>query len=45
VATELADWFQDPAILSEWLVRQQVRMVLQQPLVSTHALSNIGFMS
>lgn len=35
VAAELADWFQDPAILSEWLVRQQVRMVVEQPLVRT----------
>lgn len=34
VATELADWFQDPALLSGWLVKQQVRMVLQQPMVS-----------
>ncbi|KAJ1430048.1 hypothetical protein B484DRAFT_347895 [Ochromonadaceae sp. CCMP2298] len=32
VATELADWFEDPAILSEWLVGQQERMVFQQPL-------------
>jgi hypothetical protein len=35
VATELADWFQDPAILSEWLVKQQVRIIVEQPLVST----------
>ena len=31
-ATELADWFQDPEILSEWLVNQQERMILDQPL-------------
>jgi hypothetical protein len=31
-ATELADWFQDPEILSEWLVNQQERMVVNQPL-------------
>lgn len=37
VAAELADWFQDPALLSEWLVKQQVRMVLQQPMVSASA--------
>jgi len=34
MAAELADWFDDPAILSEWLLSQQQRMVLQQPLVS-----------
>jgi hypothetical protein len=31
-ATELADWFQDPEILSEWLVNQQERMLINQPL-------------
>ena len=31
-AMELADWFQDPEILSEWLVNQQERMILEQPL-------------
>ena len=33
VATELADWFEDPAILSDWLYSQQQHMVLEQPLV------------
>mmetsp|Transcript_25172 Transcript_25172/g.42126 ORF Transcript_25172/g.42126 Transcript_25172/m.42126 type:complete len:513 (-) Transcript_25172:408-1946(-) len=32
VATELADWFEDPAIVSDWLVSQQEHMVLEQPL-------------
>ena len=31
-ARELSDWFEDPAILSDWLVQQQQRMVFQQPL-------------
>lgn len=31
VAEELSDWFQDPAILSEWLVQQQQRMIIMQP--------------
>ena len=31
-ARELGDWFEDPAILSDWLVQQQQRMVFQQPL-------------
>ena len=31
IAQELADWFQDPALLSEWLVSQQQRVVLEQP--------------
>jgi len=39
MAAELADWFDDPAILSEWLLSQQQRMVLQQPLVSVLTLS------
>ena len=34
VAKELADWFEDPAFLSEWLLDQQQRMVLEQPFVS-----------
>lgn len=33
VAGELADWFEDPAILSDWLLDQQERMVFSQPLV------------
>eukprot|EP01036_Dinobryon_divergens_P024742 gene24742-33216_t len=32
VAGELADWFEDPAILSDWLLDQQERMVFSQPL-------------
>lgn len=32
VASELADWFEDPEILSDWLVSQQEKMVLSQPL-------------
>ena len=35
VAGELADWFDDPAILSEWLVSQQVKMIQEQPFVSS----------
>ena len=34
IAGELADWFDDPAILSEWLVSQQVKMLQEQPMVS-----------
>jgi len=34
VAAELADWFEDPTLLSEWLINQQQRSILQQPLVS-----------
>lgn len=34
VAEELADWFEDPAILSDWLLEQQERMVFSQPLVT-----------
>jgi hypothetical protein len=41
MAAELADWFDDPAILSEWLLSQQQRMVLQQPLVSVLTLSAV----
>lgn len=41
MAAELADWFDDPAILSEWLLSQQQRMVLQQPLVSVCHVSCI----
>lgn len=33
VAAELADWFQDPALLSDWLVSQQERIIFTQPLV------------
>ena len=32
VAQELSDWFQDPALLSDWLVQQQQRMIIMQPL-------------
>lgn len=35
VAQELADWFEDPAMLSDWLVKQQQRSILEQPLVHT----------
>jgi len=31
IAKELADWFDDPAILSDWLVSQQVKMIQEQP--------------
>jgi hypothetical protein len=41
VAVELSDWFEDPAIVSEWLVNQQERMVFSQPLVSVYILSII----
>ena len=34
IAGELADWFDDPAILSDWLVSQQVKMIQEQPFVS-----------
>ena len=40
IAKELADWFEDPAILSDWLVSQQQRMVLQQPLEVSPFASN-----
>jgi hypothetical protein len=33
VAEELADWFEDPTMVSDWLVNQQERMVFNQPLV------------
>lgn len=33
VATELSDWFGDPAYLSDWLMSQQEHMVVEQPLV------------
>ena len=33
VAAELSDWFDDPTLLSDWLLDQQERMVFQQPLV------------
>lgn len=32
IGEELADWFEDPAIVSDWLIKQQVRSVLEQPL-------------
>ena len=32
VAEELSDWFGDPTIVSDWLLAQQERVVLQQPL-------------
>jgi hypothetical protein len=28
----LTDWFEDPAILSDWLIEQQEHMVLGQPM-------------
>ena len=31
LATELADWFEDPSILSDWLVEQQQRVVFESP--------------
>lgn len=34
IAKELADWFDDPALLSDWLVSQQVKMIQEQPFVS-----------
>jgi hypothetical protein len=40
VAQELADWFEDPALLSDWLVNQQQRMVFEQPLVSINLLQS-----
>lgn len=33
VTGELADWFEDPTILSEWLVSQQVKMTPEQTVV------------
>jgi hypothetical protein len=33
IAEELADWFEDPAIVSDWLVKQQQRIILDQPFV------------
>ena len=32
IASELADWFEDPELLSDWLVNQQERMITEQPL-------------
>lgn len=32
IAQELADWFGDPTIVSDWLVNQQEHMVWRQPL-------------
>jgi hypothetical protein len=32
LAEELADWFEDPTLLSEWLVNQQQRVVFEKPL-------------
>ena len=32
VANELSDWFDDPSVLSDWLLEQQERMVFTQPL-------------
>ena len=32
IANELADWFGDPTIVSDWLVEQQEHMVFRQPL-------------
>eukprot|EP00968_Pinguiococcus_pyrenoidosus_P010476 scaffold825_cov249-Pinguiococcus_pyrenoidosus.AAC.71 len=32
VAQELSDWFGDPTLVSDWLLAQQERVVLQQPL-------------
>ena len=40
IAKELADWFEDPTLLSEWLVSQQQRMVLEQPLEVSPFASN-----
>ena len=33
IAGELADWFDDPTILSEWLVSQQVKVTPDQSIV------------
>ena len=33
VTGELADWFEDPTILSDWLVSQQVKMTPEQTMV------------
>ena len=32
IAAELADWFEDPTLLSDWLVEQQQRVVFDNPL-------------
>eukprot|EP00981_Chlorochromonas_danica_P007703 scaffold1869_cov163-Ochromonas_danica.AAC.15 len=32
VAEELADWFEDPAMVSDWLINQQQRMIFTQPM-------------
>jgi hypothetical protein len=32
VAEQLAEWFEDPTITSEWLLQQQVRMVINEPM-------------
>ena len=31
IAAELADWFEDPSLLSDWLVEQQQRVVFDNP--------------
>lgn len=33
IAQELADWFEDPALVSDWLVNQQEHVLLNKPLV------------
>lgn len=38
IAEELADWFEDPSLLSDWLISQQQRVVFENPLaVSPYA--------
>ena len=32
IAVELADWFEDPTLLSDWLVEQQQKVVFDNPL-------------
>eukprot|EP00640_Fibrocapsa_japonica_P001555 CAMPEP_0113936784 /NCGR_PEP_ID=MMETSP1339-20121228/3582_1 /TAXON_ID=94617 /ORGANISM="Fibrocapsa japonica" /LENGTH=384 /DNA_ID=CAMNT_0000939335 /DNA_START=410 /DNA_END=1564 /DNA_ORIENTATION=+ /assembly_acc=CAM_ASM_000762 len=32
IAEELADWFEDPTILSDWLLEQQEKMILNEPM-------------
>eukprot|EP01035_Chromulina_nebulosa_P018846 gene18846-24631_t len=32
IGNELADWFEDPALLSDWLVSQQEHVILNKPL-------------
>ena len=44
IGKELSDWFEDPAILSEWLLSQQQHGLLNTPLVSLHYTGFMDFL-